>query len=145
MSKKRIKNTKTKGASNTRKKESSKNFKSKINSRESTTNQNDSTNQKILLKKEFINLEKLFIERAKFDFYLKFATQGFQDAKKLPELVNSIIEDPNLLTTFGEVLLGKSTDFKHPFLLPKVNISEDINLTKDIRNISYVLFQDTSA
>lgn len=141
LSEKRTKNAKKKKISNNRE---LKNLKSNLNPSKDTSNQNDSSNQTSLLKNELIILEKSFIERAEFDFYLKLESQGFQNAKKIPELLNSMIKDPNLLNSFGEALRRKSINYQKSLLLSKVNNNGDINLVKDVRNISYNIFQDTS-
>ncbi len=143
MSKKQAKNSKKKLTPKNDKIESTDNFKFNLKCNESATSQKESRNHIKFLNNELTKIEKSYLERVKFDFYLRLASHGFQKANEIPELLNLLIENPDLIDNFGEELHKKSIDNKISLSFYKVNTKNPTNLTNEIRNISYIFFQNS--
>lgn len=106
----------------------------------SINKQGEKTIKKQMLESYLDKIEKLVQNRTSYDFSLRMAVHGLPDEGIYTELINSVLNKPDSVERFGNLLRKgtKKPEFNQLFLVQKGNNSPLIQI--EIRNILHFVY-----
>ncbi len=103
------------------------------------SSENNNQIKKNLLKDSLSIIENTFKKRITFDFMLQIKSNSTTDPLIILEMLTTFSENKELLEELGNYLHNRQDSFKDPLMLLLKNNSTEVNLTSEIREISFAL------